>query len=127
MPPVEGEKGFPVITTIAGWIDLEDEVLRRAHQKHGDEGKKWAKISGYFIQKERDQCKNRWYKALNPAVKRAKQEGSGPSSTEKGIDLNFKELVSKSSLVTKVRIIAFHTKHLNSLSKPFIVICNSVL
>ena len=108
MPPVQGKRGFPVHTSIAGWIDLEDEVLRRAHQKHGDEGRgKWVKVSGYFIKRESEQCKMRWRYTLNSFIKRAKRGGSGPSSAEKEIVLNYKELVSKSSLVTEVGTFAY--------------------
>ena len=104
-------------TSIAGWIDLEDEVLRRAHQKHGGEGYgKWMKISGYFKRWDNKKCWDRWNSTLNPAIKHATQRGSGPSSTEKEIELNYKELVSKSSLVTEVNCFCLHTQLLNSLS-----------
>ena len=115
MPAVEGKKGFPA--KASGWIDLEDEVLRRAHQKHGDEGRgKWVKISGYFIKRKSNQCRKRWECALNPAIKRTKQGGSGPSISEKDIELNYKELISKSSLVTEVSVFCLHTQLQNSLS-----------
>ena len=117
MPPVQGEKRFPYIS--AGWIDLEDEVLRRAHQKHGSEDRKWVKVSGYFEEKEPQQCRNRWRRALNPAIKRAKRGGSGQSSSEKDIDLNYKELVFESSLVTEVGSFCLHTLLLNSLLLTF--------
>ena len=115
MPPIGGKKGFPAAISRAGWIDLEDEVLRRANQKHEDEDRRWAKVSGYFIKRDKVQCKERWRKTLNPAIKRANQDGSGPSSTEKDIELNYKELVSESSLVTKVRF-CLHTHSFYSLS-----------
>ena len=96
---------------------MEDEVLRRAHQKHGGEGRgKWVKISGYFIQRDNDECTRRWRCNLDPAIKSAKRGGSGPSIAEKDSELNYKELVSKSSLVTKVSIFRLHTQLLNSLS-----------
>ena len=105
-----------MIVSSTFWIDLEDEVLRRAHQTHGDEDKKWVKVSGYFIQRDEMKCQVRWFHTLNPAIKRAKQGGRGPSSAEKDIELNYKKLVSKSSLVTKVSIFCLHTQSLNSLS-----------
>ena len=70
LPPVQGKKGFPAQASRAGWIDLEDEVLRRAHQKHGGEGKgKWATMSEYFKRWDNEECWQRWKQSINPYIK----------------------------------------------------------
>ena len=86
---------------------MQDEVLRRAHQEHRDDDGKWETIAGYFRNRKSKQCFNRWFHVLNPAIKRAKQGGSGSSSLEKDIEVNYKELVSESSLVIQVSIFAY--------------------
>ena len=93
LPPVEGEKGCPTNRS-TDWTSLEDEVLRRAHQKHGEEEGKWAKISGYFTRRKLRDCSNRW-RFLRPALHPA-------PLPEEIDDSDYKELVGKSDLVTKV-------------------------
>ena len=108
LPPVEGKMGFPDNLLCTGWTALEDEVLRRAYQKHGEEGYgKWRKVSGYFTRKDHKQCCNRWRRSLDPHKKLRKRGGTNPSpSVVKIFDSEYKELVCKSNLVTKVR---FHS------------------
>ena len=108
LPPVKGEKEFPSRIEATDWTSLEDEVLRRAHQKHGEVGYgKWRKVSGYFTRKDHKQCCNRWRRSLDPHKKPRKRGGTNPSpSVVKNFDSEYKELVCKSNLVTKVR---FHS------------------
>ena len=103
LPPVEGEKRFPATTSI-DWTSLEDEVLRRAYEKHGEEGRgKWAKMSGYFTCRKVRDCSSRWYNCLDPDKKPRKQKGKNPSkSAEEILDSEYKDLVGKSDLVTEV-------------------------
>ena len=73
--PVQGEKGFPVRRSTDGWTDLEDEVLQRAHQKHGGEGwgkgakGKWVMMSEYFKRWDNEDCWNRWDRSIKPGIK----------------------------------------------------------
>ena len=103
LPPVEGEKGCPTNRS-TDWTSLEDEVLRRAHQKHGEVGYgKWRKVSGYFTRKNHKQCYDCWRRSLNPHKKPKDGGCKDPSTLPEEIDdSDYKELVGKSDLVTKV-------------------------
>ena len=49
---------------------MEDEVLRRAHQKHGGEGRgRWVKMSKYFNRRDGKKCKDRWNISIKPGIK----------------------------------------------------------
>ena len=71
LPPVMGKKGFPATKAKHGrdWTALEDEVLRRAHQKHGGEEEKWAKMAEYFNRRDNIHCKRRWNSSIKPGIK----------------------------------------------------------
>ena len=67
-----GKKGFPAKKARRGrgWTALEDEVLRRAHQKHGGEGEgKWVRMSEYFKRWDNEECNRRWNKSIKPGIK----------------------------------------------------------
>ena len=68
---MKGKKGFPKQKAKSGrgWTALEDEVLRRAHQKHGGEEEKWAKMSKYFMRRDNYSCEKRWNTSINPDIK----------------------------------------------------------
>ena len=69
---MKGKKGFPKQKAKSGrgWTALEDEVLRRAHQKHGEEEEKWVKMSEYFNERDYHDCWNRWNHTMKPNIKR---------------------------------------------------------
>ena len=71
LPPVKGKKGFPAHKAKkgTGWTALENEVLRRAHQKHKGEEDKWVKVLEYFNRRDCENCRLRWEKSIKPGIK----------------------------------------------------------
>ncbi|KAJ3441324.1 snRNA-activating protein complex subunit [Anaeramoeba flamelloides] len=52
------------------WTANEDDILSRAVRKY--DHKNWESIAIYFEDKDSTQCLHRWYKVLNPELKKGK-------------------------------------------------------
>ena len=89
---------------------MQDEVLRRAYEKHRTDQDFWANVSAYFTRIQAKACSARWYTVLNPDIKSGKQRCKKPIKqrckkpipVEEILDSEYKELVCKSNLVTEV-------------------------
>lgn len=53
-------------STKGGWTTAEDDLLRRAVQKH--QGRNWKKIAEHLPNRSDVQCLHRWQKVLNPRL-----------------------------------------------------------
>ena len=113
LPPVEGKTRLSGNLSTAGWTSLEDEVLRRTYQKHGEDEAKWRKMSGCFTNRNPRQCRDRWRHSLDPHNKYKRRGRKKPSTlayelnlAEDIFDSEYRELVGKSDLVKDV---SFHS------------------
>ena len=48
------------------WTEEEDDILRRAIDQYGE--KRWTLISQHLTRRTSHNCRNRWFRAINPRL-----------------------------------------------------------